>query len=214
MILARLDSILQPVDGGPFNHILLLLSQPVDTELLATTDATTWMVDSHLELAGLVADREIPGQHLVSQIDPSILAVACAAPLNPHAELSLTSGAAGLGFVGGGRLDLVDQPIASATGLASGAVRGLVIDSAGALLAGAEVELYEWVNASTWLLGRSDRTRTDSNGEFVFDAVRWRDDQVPLRYASFLIRAAGWSICGPVDWRPSSCTRSQTHRVG
>ncbi len=64
VIVARLDSILQPVDGGPFNHILLLLSQPVDTELLTTTDATTWMVDSHLELAGTVADRQIPGENM------------------------------------------------------------------------------------------------------------------------------------------------------
>lgn len=199
LLLARFDDTLQPADGGPYRSVLLLFSQMLDSEALAGLDPEEFSVSSHLELpAGgtpLVVDRPRAGEALVQQIDPHVLVAVLSAPLNPHAELSLSSGGQGIPFLGGQELVLDGAPVETGGSLASGAIRGVVAGSDGAPVPGALVELYEQVRVDdpiqgpTWLMARSDSVTADGAGRFVLDAVRARAGQVDDRYGAFLLRA-------------------------
>ncbi len=199
LLLARFDSTLQKPDGGPYKQVLLLFSQRLDSEALEGVDPAQWVVSSHLELpadgGSLVVDRPRTGAALTQQIDPHFLVLTASAPLNPQAQLSLSSGSAPAPFVGGRALTLTDEPITTGDGLASGAVRGVVVGGDGAVVPGALVELYELVYAGggiqggNWILVGSDSVTADANGRFIFDAVRFRDGQVPVADAAFMIRA-------------------------
>ncbi|NOZ79276.1 MAG: hypothetical protein GXP48_08910, partial [Acidobacteria bacterium] len=200
LLLARFDSTLQKPDGGPYRQVLLLFSQRLDEQALKNIDATQWVVNSHLELPAdggtLVVDRPRTGAALVEQIDPHFLVFVASAPLNPHADLNLSSGSAPAPFIGGGTLNLTDQPITTGSGLASGAVRGVVVGGDGTVVPGALVELYEFVRiggdgiaGESWVLTRSDSVSADTSGRFIFDAVRFRGGEVPAKDAAFLIRA-------------------------
>ncbi|NOZ79162.1 MAG: hypothetical protein GXP48_08305, partial [Acidobacteria bacterium] len=189
---------LQPPDKGAYRRVLLLFSQIVDSDAVQDLELSQWTVDSHLELPPgnptLTIDRTRSGEQLVEQIDPHFLVFLASAPLNPHAQLTLSTGSEAVPFLGGGSLDLTDEPIEIPDDLPTGAARGVVIAGDGNVVPGALVELYEaqylcFPNGCTWILTRSDSVTADSNGRFVFDAVRFRDGQIPVGHAAFLIRA-------------------------
>jgi len=199
LLFARFDSTVQPPDGGPYRGVLLLFSQIIDTEALGDVDASQWTVDSHLELSAsddtLIVDRPRTGQTLIQQIDPHFLVLGLSAPLNPHAQIRLSSGGTEVPFIGGGALSLDEQAIDTGNDLPSGAVRGVVVGGDGAVVPGAHVELYESVRIGSemwgdkWLLARSDSVTADASGRFIFDAVRARDGQLQTQYGAFLVRA-------------------------
>jgi hypothetical protein len=199
VIVASLDSVLQPIDGGPFRDILLLLSQPIDTEALEATDPGLWTISHYLEQPdgdseALIIDRVRSGEYLSSQIDPTMLVLTCSRPLNPHAEISLSTGTEGIPFLGGRRIELIEEVITgNIEELPSGVVRGLVIGSGGEPVAGAVIELYEWLHIpgpnGRWINSLADRTYAGDDGSFLLDAVRFRDDLIPFRYAAFTARA-------------------------
>ncbi len=199
LLVARFDDTLQPPDGGPYRSILLLFSQMLDNEALADLDPQGWIAASHLELPAtgtpLVVDRPRVAQALVQQIDPHVLVAVMSAPLNPHAQITLSSGGEAIPFLGGQSLVIDGEPVETGNTLASGAVRGVVVGADGAPVAGASVELYEMalvddpIQGPTWLMVLSDSVVADGSGRFVLDAVRDRTGQVEDRYGAFLLRA-------------------------
>ena len=200
VITAGFNHTINPVRSGPYRNIVLLLSQPVDGDALASVDAADWFVESELEIANgeggsesFARDRH--GRSFRLQLDPRILIATFEEPLNPHAELHLSSGSSPLPLVGGGTLEIIDQPISAGGGLESGVVRGVVLGPDGGPLAHAIVEIYELfeichaLEGCNWYPSLSDRVSADAAGGFLFDAVRYRDETIPSQYAAFTLRA-------------------------
>ncbi len=199
LLSATLDSALNPPHSGPYDDLVLLFSQTTDSDAVASIDPSEWTIPSHLELSEgdgnvFVSDRERHGGVFSSQADPAFLVLSSSGPLNPNAELRLSTGAAGVPFRSGQLLDLTNHAIAAGDGMPSGAVRGILVGSDGNPVPGARVNLYENVKlcqgfGCRWVLGLSDHVVADSNGSFEFDAVRSRNGLIPARYAPFLIQA-------------------------
>ncbi len=200
VIAARFEHAVNPVRGGPYRNLALLTSRPIDREALDALAAEEWELRSALTLAddgggALTVERPRRGRSLQLQLDPRILVATFDGPLNPHAALSLSTGAAPLPLVGGAELEIADHAIAIGAGLESGAVSGVVVGPDGGPLAGAVVELYEMVElchaieGCNWYPSLADRVASDEAGAFVLDAVRYRDQTVPLQHASFILRA-------------------------
>ena len=200
IITAGFNDTINPVRGGPYRNVVLLISQPVDGDALASIDAADWFVESELEIATAEGGsenfaRDRRGRSFRLQLDPRILIATFEKPLNPHAELRLSSGSSPLPLVGGGELTIVDQPISAGGGLESGVVRGVVLGPDGGPLAQAIVEIYELLeicrglDGCNWYPNLSDRINADASGGFVFDAVRYRDETIPSQQAAFTVRA-------------------------
>ncbi len=200
VIRAGFSQTVNPVRSGGYRNVVLLLSQPVDGDAVAEIEAEEWLIDSVLDIddgQGSVESfsRSRHGRSFRVQLDPRILVVTFSEPLNPHAELKLSSGSAPLPMVGGGELDISDFLIDVGEGLESGVVRGVVLGPDGGPLPHAELELYELfeichpIDGCNWYPGLSDRVRADASGGFLFDAVRYRDEAIPSQHAAFTVRA-------------------------
>jgi hypothetical protein len=199
MISVTFDPSLNPPEGGPYDDLILLLSQNVDLLAISDLNVGDWVMTSHLELATsdggvMVSDRERRGAVLARQADPAFLVVSVNAPLNPHAEMSLSTGASPIPVLGGRTLNLNGHSILNGGDLSTGGVRGVVIDPQGEVVPAAQVFLYEnaEICLSTncrWVPVLSDHVTADSNGAFSLDAVRFRSGQIPARYGAFIIRA-------------------------
>ncbi len=200
VIAARFEDTVNPVRGGPYRNVVLLLSQPVDGAALDSMDPEEWLIESELEVPGAggsseTLSRDRRGRSFRLQLDPRIFTATFGVPLNPHATLRLSSGSSPLPLVGGGELEIIDHPISVGEGLESGVVRGVVLGPDGGPLAHARLELYEMVefchaiDGCSWLQSLSDRVQTDTAGGFLFDAVRFRDQDIPSQQAAFMVRA-------------------------
>lgn len=200
VIAARFEDTVNPVRGGPYRNVVMLLSQPVDGAALGSMDPEEWLIESELEIPGAgggteTFSRDRRGRSFRLQLDPRIFSATFSVPLNPHAALRLSSGSSPLPLVGGGELEIIDQPISIGGGLESGSVRGVVLGPDGGSLAHAGLELYEMVEfchaieGCSWLQSLSDRVQADAAGGFLFDAVRYRDQAIPSQQAAFMVRA-------------------------
>ncbi len=200
VIAARFEDTINPVRGGPYRNVVLLLSQPVDGAALGSMVPEDWLIESNLEIpspggGSETFTRDRRGRSFRLQLDPRIFTATFAVPLNPHATLRLSSGSSPLPLVGGGELEIIDQPISVGEGLESGVVRGVVLGPDGGPLAYAGLELYEMVefchaiDGCSWLQSLSDRVQADAAGGFLFDAVRYRDQTIPNEQAAFMVRA-------------------------
>ncbi len=200
IITADFNDTINPVRGGPYRNVVLLVSRPVDGEALASIAAADWTVESELEIATAGGGSESfarnrRGRSFRLQLDPRILIATFDKPLNPHAELRLSSGSSPLPLVGGGELTIVGEPISAGGGLESGVVRGVVLGPDGGPLAHAIVEIYELleicrgIDGCNWYPNLSDRVSADASGGFLFDAVRYRDLTIPSQQAAFTVRA-------------------------